>query len=370
MTDSEFAGTRPISVAELLAKNGTIGAPPVGGRRRRRRGNSDSVSVAELTGEIPVVNSLSLGAPTELEQAERSEVDDSTESQAEGPGIRNGVRDDGDHGDHTDLLPVVPHEDAAPEEEPDPVEADYDAHLRQREVEAEPVEFVAPRKRTGRWSSFKSVRAAEEMSPDPVDEAMDVGAGAEDDPDLFDLTGVLPAVEFDDHDVEHDDDDASVSADTRAGSPRGTSRAGRSSGYDSLFGGFASDADVERHEFDLDGDLEHDLTEGDEFEHHGDEYGIGEADQAEHRRTDLAPKAWAVGQSVLAVAFGAGMFFAFDQLWKWNMIVALVLSGLVILGLVAGVRVVRKSHDLSSTLIAMLVGGMVTFGPLALLLAR
>src|SRR5438874_3708874 len=49
------SGTRPISVAELLAKNGTIGAPPVGGRRRRRRGNSDSVTVAELTGEIPIV---------------------------------------------------------------------------------------------------------------------------------------------------------------------------------------------------------------------------------------------------------------------------------------------------------------------------
>ena len=42
--------TRPISVAELLAKNGTLGAP-VPGRRRRRRGNSDAVTVAELTGE-------------------------------------------------------------------------------------------------------------------------------------------------------------------------------------------------------------------------------------------------------------------------------------------------------------------------------
>ncbi len=47
--------TRPISVAELLARNGTIGAPPVGGRRRRRRGDTDSISVAELTGEIPIV---------------------------------------------------------------------------------------------------------------------------------------------------------------------------------------------------------------------------------------------------------------------------------------------------------------------------
>ena len=53
--DDSQADTRPISVAELLAKNGTIGAPPVGGRRRRRRGNSDAVTVAELTGEIPII---------------------------------------------------------------------------------------------------------------------------------------------------------------------------------------------------------------------------------------------------------------------------------------------------------------------------
>ena len=51
----ESANTRPISVAELLAKNGTIGAP-VPNRRRRRRGNSDAVTVAELTGEIPIID--------------------------------------------------------------------------------------------------------------------------------------------------------------------------------------------------------------------------------------------------------------------------------------------------------------------------
>src|SRR6476661_972845 len=56
MTDPhDNSNTRPISVAELLAKNGTIGAP-VPNRRRRRRGNSDAVTVAELTGEIPVID--------------------------------------------------------------------------------------------------------------------------------------------------------------------------------------------------------------------------------------------------------------------------------------------------------------------------
>ena len=76
---------------------------------------------------------------------------------------------------------------------------------------------------------------------------------------------------------------------------------------------------------------------------------------------------WVVAQCILAVAFGAGLFIAFDLLWKWNNIVALVLSVLVILGLVVGVRVVRKTEDIGSTLIAVAVGALVTLGPLALL---
>ena len=71
-------------------------------------------------------------------------------------------------------------------------------------------------------------------------------------------------------------------------------------------------------------------------------------------------------QSMLAVAFGAGLFVAFDELWRWNSIVALVLSVLVILGLVVGVRVVRKTEDIASTLIAVAVGALITLGPLAL----
>ena len=73
-----------------------------------------------------------------------------------------------------------------------------------------------------------------------------------------------------------------------------------------------------------------------------------------------------VGQSILAVAFGAGLFVAFDQLWRWNNIVALLLSVLVILGLVVAVRIVRKTEDIASTLIAVAVGALITLGPLAL----
>ncbi len=85
------------------------------------------------------------------------------------------------------------------------------------------------------------------------------------------------------------------------------------------------------------------------------------------RGAALRHAAIAFGQSALAVIFGAGLFIAFDQLWRWNNLVALVLSVLVILGLVVAVRVVRKTEDIASTLIAVAVGALVTLGPLALL---
>ena len=92
-----------------------------------------------------------------------------------------------------------------------------------------------------------------------------------------------------------------------------------------------------------------------------------------HRAPGRLEALWRGGlvvlQSILAVAFGAGLFVAFDQLWRWNSIVALVLSVLVILGLVVGVRVVRKTEDIASTLIAVAVGALITLGPLGAVVA-
>jgi uncharacterized membrane protein YczE len=67
------------------------------------------------------------------------------------------------------------------------------------------------------------------------------------------------------------------------------------------------------------------------------------------------------------VGFGALLFISFDQLWQWNGIVALVLSLIVTLGMVAIVQVVRKTTDTASTLIAVAVGLLITLGPLVLL---
>lgn len=290
MTDSN--DTRPISVAELLAKNGTIGAP-VSGRRRRRRGNSDAVTVAELTGEIPIVKVDSYGPDVADVQVtpepSSTVVDDVEETSVEETSV-----EEPHHAEKADEAADL---DAEP--------ADLDAAVP---VEADP--------------TAKAPVGAEEMSPDPVGDE-DVVA-EDDDADLLALSGAQPAVKLED--LEDHDGTAAVSP-----------------AYAELFGGHIDPAEAAGTQ-----NAEHDAP-------------------VEHGGSPAMRAAWTIGQSVLAVAFGAGMFFAFDQLWRWNMIVALVLSVLVILGLVVGVRVVRKSDDLASTLTAVVVGALVTFGPLALL---
>jgi hypothetical protein len=339
MTDSDDSNpnSRPISVAELLAKNGTIGAPPVGGRRRRRRGNSDAVTVAELTGEIPIIGEdTATTGRTPAQPDQEPPAPELVEEPAEEPA------DD----------PVVEAAAAEPEAEPEPVlteaEADYAAHLEQRDVDPDPLDFAPPprRPRVGRSTGFATPpgSGAEQMSPDPaVDEEMlDFG------PDV-DFTEVL-----DKHASSTDDDDVTAHEDV-------PSYLRSSSG--TLFGGQSVADDLARRgpqpgpeDIDL-GDTE-------------SEPKVQEPSQdepSEEGGSAFVRGAWVVAQCILAVAFGAGLFIAFDQLWRWNTIVALVLSVLVILGLVVGVRVVRKTEDIGSTLIAVAVGALVTLGPLALL---
>ncbi|MGH3524063.1 MAG: hypothetical protein ACRDU4_14895, partial [Mycobacterium sp.] len=92
----------------------------------------------------------------------------------------------------------------------------------------------------------------------------------------------------------------------------------------------------------------------------------GELAEQHSRWSELLAGGAIVLQSILAVVFGAGLFVAFDQLWHWNNIVALVLTVLVTLSLVAAVQAVRKTVDIGSTLIAVAVGLLITLGPLAL----
>jgi hypothetical protein len=341
--EDSHAATRPISVAELLAKNGTIGAPPVGGRRRRRRGNSDAVTVAELTGEIPIVT---------------DHADEPEEPSAEKPEEPPADKPHPARPDDTDVVSAAP---AAPtgtngatvtaataEAEAEATsgvvadaEADYQAHLDARDTDPEPVEFKPSTRRPQYSNALRDYRpsgsGAERMSPDFVD--------------------------------DNEDDDSTKDDDrpTYLGSTLGP-----------LFGGQSVADDLARRrvrpgpeDIDLD-----DRDDHDEHDDHAEPVDAGEADKRDEAagaagagRPSLVHGLLAVGQCIIAVAFGAGLFIAFDQLWKWNTIIALVLGVLVILGLAGGVRVVRKTEDIGSTLTAVAVGALVTFGPLALLQA-
>lgn len=337
--EDSHSSTRPISVAELLAKNGTIGAPPVGGRRRRRRGNSDSVTVAELTGEIPIVGAHDDEDP-ETTRESAVVVDEPVD--VTGSVTTNGVA----HHDDEDVVDVEDVEDDEPEQAVDDdyedvddeyadAVADYSAHLGQREADPD-LDFFAPPRRSHyapRRFHTAAGSGAEQMSPDPLDD------------DVMDSSVDVEPREIEDEDVE-----AALDADQREPLPsylRSTDGP--------LFGGQTVADDLARRgaapspeDIDLDEEAE----------------AAPSSTGSSFMRGALV-----VLQCIIAVAFGGGLFIAFDQLWKWNSIVALVLGVLVILGLVAGVRVVRKTEDIGSTLIAVAVGAMVTFGPLALLQA-
>lgn len=370
MTDSDDTSTRPISVAELLAKNGTIGAPPAGGRRRRRRGNSDAVTVAELTGEIPIINTGSMPvvkqpvresvtapvtAPVEEPPAEPVEEPAAEpEATTAEPAVEEQVEQE------PDTAQPEPELEPTPEPELTEAERDYQAHLDQRDVEPDPVDFTPPTRRsssatTGGFAAQSG--GAEQMSPDPV----------VDDDEMLDLG---PDVDFGEVLDKHVSDDDELRQKTPSYLRSNT---------DTLFGGQSVADDIARRgrapgpeDIDL-GDedstpTEKVATDAKDATDVKNEVTAGATD--EHSKAEgsaFVRGVWVVVQCVLAVAFGAGLFIAFDQLWRWNTIVALVLSVLVILGLVVGVRVVRKTEDIGSTLIAVAVGALVTLGPLALL---
>ena len=342
----DHSSTRPISVAELLARNGTIGAPPVGGRRRRRRGNADSVTVAELTGEIPILTD-GVEPPVaardvaddvaEVAELDVDEVPDEPEEEAPvASAASNGV---------------VAH---APVQAPSEAEAEYAAHLEQRDADPEPIDFAPPPRRAHvapRTGFSAPTGGAEQMSPDPVVD--------DDDDDDDDDLALLDIDDIDDVDDVDDVPPAPYEAEAE------DAPSYRRSSADTLFGGGQSVADDLARRGRQPGPEDIDL--GDEDVKPAD---VAPREVAEERGSSFLRGVWVVAQCILAVAFGAGLFIAFDQLWKWNSIVALVLGVLVILGLVVGVRVVRKTEDIGSTLIAVAVGAMVTFGPLALLQAH
>ncbi len=307
-SETESAGTRPISVAELLARNGTIGAPAVTRRRRRRRGDSDAVTVAELTGEIPVIR--------DDDEDPRTAERPSAEPVAEAPVAEQAAperRADDEHAAYWSRPePRWPKSPSQPKKASGPERSAYPRPLSQ--VEAGETDGAGQ-------------SGAEGMNPDPLDHYTDLPVDVMDS-EVRDAEPALEDSAYVRSYLQTETDEAEADADP-------------------LAAGYLADED-----------------------HPDSETArLGSATDV-HAAPGRLEALWrgslVVFQSILAVAFGAGLFVAFDELWRWNSIVALVLSVLVILGLVVGVRVVRKTEDIASTLIAVAVGALITLGPLAL----
>jgi hypothetical protein len=346
--ETESPGTRPISVAELLARNGTIGAPAVTRRRRRRRGDSDAVTVAELTGELPIIRD-------DEHDEHQHEANGSVEVAGPVPAAPE--------------APAVPAEPTAAVDVSAPVTEDKPKPPYWSEPEPRwPKSPPQPQRLGPQLSAYprplrrpdtaEAERAAdgsdkpgsqsdaETMSPDPLDQYADMPV------DVMDSEVREAELETEDsayvRSYLQSPDSTLFGGQTLADEVarrRGEERAAASAG--------APAAEAETGQ---------DVVET--------EAGRGQPAEAAHPAPGKLESFWrgcvTVLQSILAVAFGAGLFIAFDQLWRWNSLVALVLSVLVILGLVAGVRVVRKTEDIASTLIAVAVGALITLGPLAL----
>jgi hypothetical protein len=75
-----------------------------------------------------------------------------------------------------------------------------------------------------------------------------------------------------------------------------------------------------------------------------------------------------LGQLALGVIGGAGVWLGFNWLWGFLPAAALVVALVVTTGLVLIVRKIRKAEDLQTTVLAVLVGLVVTVSPAALLL--
>jgi hypothetical protein len=76
-----------------------------------------------------------------------------------------------------------------------------------------------------------------------------------------------------------------------------------------------------------------------------------------------------IGQWVFGAVGGAALWIGFRFLWLQMPVVALVAAVAATAGLVLLVRAIRRSDDLQTTMLAVLVGLVVTISPAVLLLA-
>ncbi|MFJ8960631.1 hypothetical protein ACIRG5_14715 [Lentzea sp. NPDC102401] len=119
------------------------------------------------------------------------------------------------------------------------------------------------------------------------------------------------------------------------------------------------------------------LADADEEEDDEDEGPAGLDDAADvEEDAEAEPrspgKEWLImiGQLAVGVLGGAALWLAFNYLWRSVPAAALVVALAVTVGLVLLVRKIRRADDLQTTVLAVLVGLIVTVSPAAMLLVK
>ncbi|SHX51348.1 Conserved membrane protein of uncharacterised function [Mycobacteroides abscessus subsp. bolletii] len=419
MTESDDT-QRPVSVAELLARNGAAEGK-ISGHRRRMRGNADAIPVAELTGEIPVIRDKKGGRarpnPSPAAETAAPEATKAPEAAASSE-TRSYLRSNEDalfggdsmadeaarRGPSTPSTPAQPSSMASSLRSifpPTPTPATRPGEPRKSidfndatgvisPVTSAPTSEPTPKPEAAKPATpvppappyappatppapvSRPVEAEPEPEPEPEPEAEAeavVQPEAEPEPDA------RPEVIADEYEDDEYEDYAEYEEDD---GDYGRSPAVEWNSHD-------AEHDVEGEENDYDENdyqLEHELQEL--VNEHGssvDTESSQLADVETGKKSDAEAKAerkekiktylqggWIAAQYLLAAAAGAGLFFGFRELWSWNQGIALVLGVLFIAILVASLWVIRKTVDLISILIAIVVGALIAFGPLVLML--
>ncbi|MGV8874135.1 MAG: hypothetical protein ACOH2Q_16495 [Rhodococcus sp. (in: high G+C Gram-positive bacteria)] len=382
MSDANPEDTGQISVAELLARNGQKTSLNTGGRRRR--GVKGGISVAELTGEIPIVRDESdsrIAPVVETQAPAASERETPGDARVESDENRT-ARDDAPEflpsrsqsarpqpARPTPFQPVGRREKQQPEPEllsgsttvaGDLMNRSHDDTARGLRPAASPApsperlpygSTAAEQGRTRQPAGFQAPRQVEVAEPNtdvtPRAAVIDV--------DDLAKTAVSPR-------VQRTDDATSVAAGTSASTEKPTAAATNKTAKIATTAKAVETVEPETETTDASGAAAADT----EAENTSAPTRSGRRSSAVKSKGG-AVRQWLVliGQAVVAIVVGALLFKGFEQLWDVLPWVALVLSVLVIVGLVAVVRILRRTDDLISIVIAIAVGVFVTLGPLA-----
>ncbi|SUE15105.1 hypothetical membrane protein [Rhodococcus gordoniae] len=401
MSENRSNDTGQISVAELLARNGQKVGTRAGGRRRR--GASGGISVAELTGEIPITRAADDKtaeqtdpvAPAETETREPATPVDRT---AETPKTATFALSDVEK---TTVTPRVAAESKTAPAKTPPVKAPAKMPPVKAPAKTPPVKAAAktpPVKAPAKTPSVKtgSTTPPAETPPSPEANATVSKASVSAPPKVESPTeiirpealprrarahlGAVAATGAQPGEAVPDKKSEKASAPAVSARKADVAEPRLLSGPASDLQGTGSDLDDSTDTIGAaagtsDAPAEKTSPATRSRKSRGTGSSAAAADDSARKSSGDADqgsslKQWAllIVESVAAIVAGGLLFKGFERLWDLMPWVAFALALLVIVGLVALVRVLRRTDDITSQLIALAVGAFVSFGPLLFLL--